>query len=366
VRAAERLLDLFSGEIDADWRDAILLTIAWFAAPSAPAEAARVRDQIRASQPGSPTVTRLLERLTAALDGVPVPPAPLPPEPMPEEAALIVARIAGSGNSSLLAHIDDPLIDRILQDGTIPAEGAYLSALDGPRLVAIAAEQPSWGDRWLGRYLEAHRVYEYPQYRDGSLWELLGAVLLHPEQDWVRDWLARMSLVVLAAPNRGEFLEGLEIAVLALQANAGDPDAIDELAARRDTAVEQAEARPPSPVRGKGMCGRCIGGGWRPWPRHTASSPPAPLTPPSWRPGRWPWDRGLPVSQRRPVSPWPRPHRWPRPTTPSWSSAPWMPPNVQPITSRTSPSAPAPRREWPRCASGGGPRLRWTRPKLPQ
>jgi len=40
--------------------------------------------------------------------------------------------------------------------------------------------------------------------------------------------------------------------VLALQANAGDGTVADELAARRDAAVAQAAALPPSPVRGQG------------------------------------------------------------------------------------------------------------------
>jgi len=258
VRAAERLLDLFSGEIDAGWRDAMLLTIAWLAATNAPGEAARVRDQVRGAQPGSPTLARLLARLTAILDGVPVPPAPLPPAPTPPEAAEMVARIGGSADHySLLARPMGgyPLrigIDPHQSGGELRGEGGYLSALDGPPLVSLAAESPRDGDPLLGRYLEVHRAYGYPQYRNGSLWELLAAVLLHPSQDWVRDWLARIGLVVLAAPNRGEFLEGLEIAVLALQANAGDPVAADELTARRDAAVAQADALPSSPVRGQG------------------------------------------------------------------------------------------------------------------
>ena len=66
VAAAERLLDLFSGQIDSDWHDTILLTIAWLVSEKAPGEAARVRDLVRSSQPSSPTLVRLLERVTAA------------------------------------------------------------------------------------------------------------------------------------------------------------------------------------------------------------------------------------------------------------------------------------------------------------
>jgi hypothetical protein len=279
VQHSERLLDLFSGEIDTDWRDAILLTLAWLAAAKAPGEVARVRDQVGDSWSASPTVGRtvgrLLDRLTETLDGVPARPAPLPPAPTPAEATAMVARIAGSVEShSMLAGINRELrrvvrrarvlrpnpwdygmrarLDREEHGREFRGEGGYLSTLDGPPLVALAAERPDVGDQVLGGYLEVHRAYGYPQYRNGSLWELLAAVLRHPAQDWVREWLARIGLVVLAAPNRGEFLEGLEIAVLALQANAGDASAADELAARRDAAVSQAAALPPSPIRGQG------------------------------------------------------------------------------------------------------------------
>ena len=251
VAAAERLLDLFSGQIDSDWHDTILLTIAWLVSEKAPGEAARVRDRVRSSQPSSPTLVRLLERVTAALDGRPPPPAVLPPAPPQWEAAAIVARLGGATDSSLLGPHYELLAQEHeeLRDRDV---GGYLASLDGPPLVALAEEEPAIGEPLLERYLNVHRAYGYPQYRDGSLWALLAAVLLHPSQDWVREWLTRVGQVVLAAPNRGEFLENLEIAVLALQASAGDGTAEEELARRRDAAVDQAEALPPSPVRGEG------------------------------------------------------------------------------------------------------------------
>lgn len=251
VPAAERLLDLFSGQIDSDWHDTILLTVAWLASGKAPGEAARVRNRVRSSQPSSPTQVRLLERVTAALDGRPPPPAFLQPAPPEWEAAEMVARLGGERDSSpsagqyeLLAQEHRELRDRDL--------GGYLATLDGPPLVALAKEKPGIGEPLLERYLDVHRAYGYPQYRNGSLRELLAAVLLHPSQDWVREWLTRLGQVVLAAPNRGEYLESLEIAVLALQANAGDSAAKEELARRRDAAVDRAKAPPPSPVRGEG------------------------------------------------------------------------------------------------------------------
>ena len=251
VPAAERLLDLFSGQIDSDWHDTILLTIAWLASDKAPGEAARVRNRVRSTKPSSPTLARLLERVTAALDGRPPPPAFLQPAPPEWEAAEIVARLSGATDSSLLAGQYELLAQehRELRDQDL---GGYLATLDGPPLVALAKEQPAIGEPLLERYLDTHRAYGYPQYRNGSLWELLAAVLLHPSQDWVREWLTRVGQVVLAAPNRGEYLENLEIAVLALQASVGDSTAEEELARRRDAAVDQAEELPSSPVRGEG------------------------------------------------------------------------------------------------------------------
>lgn len=163
----------------------------------------------------------------------------------------MVARIGGATDSSLLGPHYELLAQEHeeLRDRDV---GGYLATMDGPPLVALAKEQPPIGEPLLERYLNVHRAYGYPQYRNRSLWELLAAVLLHPSQDWVCEWLTRMGQVVLAAPNRGEYLENLEIAVLALQANAGDSTAKEELARRRDTAVDQAEALPPSPVRGEG------------------------------------------------------------------------------------------------------------------
>jgi hypothetical protein len=250
VQAAERLLDLFSGEIDPDWHDAILLTVAWLAADAtdkARQEAVRVRDRIAGTGPRPPALTRLLEQVTAALGGAQAPP-PQPVVPAtPEQAALMLARIAGAGDASLLASVDVEL-----QGGELRGDGGYLASRDGPALVALAAAEPAAGDPLLRRYLEVHRAYGYREYRNGSLWELLRAVLGHPKQDWVREWATQLGLVVLAAPNRGEFLEGLEIAVLALQARAGDGDVAVELVNRASDAVAAASALPDSPLRGQG------------------------------------------------------------------------------------------------------------------
>jgi len=58
--------------------------------------------------------------------------------------------------------------------------------------------------------------------------------------------------VILAAPNRGEFLEGVEIAVLTLRVLAGDVAAAAELDTRRATALDEARHLPTNPMRGEG------------------------------------------------------------------------------------------------------------------
>jgi hypothetical protein len=104
----------------------------------------------------------------------------------------------------------------------------------------------------LSRYLDVHIAYGYRQYRNQSLWELLSAVIQHPRPDWVRDWLERLGVAVLAAPTRGEFLEGLDIAVLALRVISGDSASVADLDTYRRDALEQAYDLPTSPLRGQG------------------------------------------------------------------------------------------------------------------
>lgn len=242
---AERLLDLFDADLDPDWRQAIGLTLAWLAAPAAPEPATRLAERIAAQGLNSANLRLLADHIRAGLQGTPGPAGHLPPPISPWQAEATLVRLAGAGDSSLLvAH------------GVGPAEllgaGAYLATVDGPPLVALALDDPVEGEPLLRRYLDVHIAYGYRQYRNQSLWELLSAVLQHPNPEWIRRWLEQLSIAVLAAPTRGEFLEGLDIAVLALQAIAGDAAARTELDTHRDKALEQAAGLPPSPIRGQG------------------------------------------------------------------------------------------------------------------
>jgi hypothetical protein len=246
LSTAERLLALFETDIDPDWHRAIELSLAWLAAPTAHHDALQLCDRVAAASPVSPNLQRLLAHVRATLENVPSPPGNLPAPATREQAEAMLVRLAGAGDSSLLAA------HGLESTGELLGDGGYLATVDGPPLVALAQADPPTGDSVLGRYLDIHIAYGYRQYRNQSLWELLSAVLQHPQPEWVRDWLERLGVAVLAAPTRGEFLEGLEIAVLALKVIRGDTASIAALDSRRRTALEQVHALPPSPMRGQG------------------------------------------------------------------------------------------------------------------
>ena len=245
LETAERLLDLFDADLDPDWRQAIELTLAWLAAPTAHQIATRLTERIAAQGLNSANLRRLVDHVRAGLHGTPHPVGDLPAPVDPLQAEAMLVRLAGAGDSSLLGAY-----------GLGPAEllgaGGYLATVDGPPLVALALADPAEGEPRLRRYLDIHIAYGYRQYRNQSLWELLSAVLRHPNPEWTRHWLEQVSLAVLTAPSRGEFLEGLDIAVLTLQAIAGDTAARTELDTHRDKALQDAAALPPSPMRGQG------------------------------------------------------------------------------------------------------------------
>ena len=92
---------------------------------------------------------------------------------------------------------------------------------DAGRCPAGASVHPTVRSPRSGRLVQIHAAYGYRQYRDGSLWALLDAVLRHPRADWVQAWLPELGGAVLA-PIRGEFLEALELATLGCRARLSD------------------------------------------------------------------------------------------------------------------------------------------------
>lgn len=234
AEAAARRLDMFALDVDRDWYQAVLLTIAWLAAAVAPVEARRLRDRVATEHPSRWAVQLLLQRVDSSLRGGPGHVVPLPAAPPPDEAVARVDRLGGSQGASFLASE----LGVELGGQSATSDVWYLADDDGPLLVATAVEDPGFGEPLLQRYVAIHSAYGYREYRQGSLMSLLQAVARHPSDDWVRTWAAALAASALA-PNRGDFTEGLGFAALLVRSRAGDAAADAELAQHRRRAQQE-------------------------------------------------------------------------------------------------------------------------------
>jgi hypothetical protein len=248
--AAERRLELFTADIDEDWHTALLLTIAWLGAAKKPLEARRLYERLLANNSGSPTLTLLIAHVAAGLDNTAPPPVPLDAPASLPMAEAIVARMSGSAfDTSLLGGFGPELLyQRVFarSDGVF-----YLAHQDGQPLVALAFVDPTHGEPLLREYVKIHAAYGYRQYRNGSLWALLDAVLRHPLTSWVRSWVPVLGEAVLA-PIRGEFQEALELAALGQLAVLADGTALATLDQRADTALNATDGLRTANKRGQG------------------------------------------------------------------------------------------------------------------
>jgi hypothetical protein len=235
VAGAQQILDLFADDLDFDWHAALTIVIAATAREAAPAEAVALYASVRGQIAESPGHSRVLALLLGYMDGADDPGAPhalpLPEAATAAEAEAMIDGLAGSGPQRV--H---------MQDGSTQTSG-YTSALDAPRLVALAVDDPPVGDPLFERYVDLHGSYRYVQYRSGSLWRLLPAVIAHPDPSWVARMLRRI-VSALLAPVRGEFLEGVEIAALSLEARTGSATAAATFDERRAKALRKAAKLP--------------------------------------------------------------------------------------------------------------------------
>jgi hypothetical protein len=220
---AARRVDLF--ELTPMWRAAVRLTLAW-SALAAGRPAAALRNSV-APNPDA-TISLLAERVDAALGRRPMPPlAPLPPPPPESVVRAAVDRLGGT------------------RRGLAPREShgtsQFLAAVDGPLLVSFAAANRAGGDRFLKEYLSIHTGYQYVGYRQPSLWVLLGAVLQHPDQDWVRRILPEVAVSALAGTS-SEFEEALPTTLMALRAREGGQGRLDALLEHTSSVLNNARA----------------------------------------------------------------------------------------------------------------------------
>lgn len=240
--AADRRLA--SLRADASWRSAARLAVAWAAADAAP-DAARERLE-RAGEDGLPApLGELHARIGAGMAGHPWHPArPLPPAPDHVLVGQILERLGGGRSTT---GIEPLSIESGISGDEAPA---YLAEMDGPLLVAYAAEHPAEGDTAFRRYLEINAANAYAYYRNRSLWALLEPVVRHPDPEWTRAVLQELLVVALSPADRTAFREGLPMAAGAAWARAAGPGVLPRMHARMQEAVDAAREGEASRSRG--------------------------------------------------------------------------------------------------------------------
>jgi hypothetical protein len=220
--AAERRLALYGPELE--WRQAILLLLAWLAVPTDRAAAQDLCDRVMA-EGVAPPLDLLAARLDADLTGVPAALPPLPPPPDLPFVTAILDRIGGGGENVTGIEplaLQAQTVEAIHMDAdSVPA---YLAEMDGPPLVAFAALDPVQNTRFLRDYISIHAANHYLHYRNRSLWALVAPVLLHPDPTWSREMLVELAQAALT-DTRIDFREGLSLALQALHDKAGNPGA---------------------------------------------------------------------------------------------------------------------------------------------
>jgi hypothetical protein len=239
IEEAERRLALF--QTDSSWRDAATLIVAWHGAASRPSVAQAVITRFSDGWHARAPLPLLRARVAAALDGLSPPdmtlpyfPGTLPAEPPPPiRAEFIVARMGAEdspeGRFSGLEGFE-PLHAHGEETPTYIAEG------DSPSLVAFAIADPAAGTDLLRQYIGIHAGNPYADYRNRSLWAILGAVLCNPDDAWAREMSTLLASAALA-PSPVRFRGGFRISVLACQARAGVASAAAEFRTVLDDAV---------------------------------------------------------------------------------------------------------------------------------
>ena len=216
IEAAQRA-DMF--ELDSNWRRAVPLILAWFAAPANPAASEELRDR-QSLEGADPALQLLGKRIDSAWGRAPMPLLKALPD-APDELSIqsVVNNLGGSSDHELLQQ------GRGLREAYPEPDGpTFLATDDGPLLVSFAKEHSPLGDRFLRDYIGVHTGYQYVLYRQGSLWIVLEAVLRNPDQEWVRLMLRELAASAMAE-STAEFQEALPLTVLALNAASGKAEA---------------------------------------------------------------------------------------------------------------------------------------------
>jgi hypothetical protein len=243
VEEAERQAGLF--DLDQNWRHALLLAIAWLGAGKDKETALQLRNQVHDEMTHGKTLGHLLQWVDVDLQRKKVPVSRHNLHPPEALIRNIVNRIGGGAvDAALLSKYG---LDPEARNPDMPAPKekrgttAYLAELDGPFLVAYAADDPQKGDEAFDEYLSVFTTYNYREYRFRSLWLLLGYVLQHPRKTWVQKIVQKVFVSALSGGSV-EFEDALPVAVLALQARLGDSTVADFLVQRSLQLCQEADA----------------------------------------------------------------------------------------------------------------------------
>ena len=239
VEEAERRLALFQAEDH--WRDAAKLLIAWLAAPYDTGAARTALRSFGGGWAGVPPLPMFRDRVRTTIgDGAPpVLTLPYYPNTMPEprsedEMQRIIAELgADQSPASKISGIQPvrvPGRESLHRRGTGKETPTYIAEGDAPHLVAFAIPPMNRqsGTKLMRQYIGIHAANPYADYRNRSLWGILGAVLCHPETDWTRD-MTRLLVTGAFAPSPIRFREAFRIAIQCCRARAGMADARAEL-----------------------------------------------------------------------------------------------------------------------------------------
>ena len=240
VEDAEKRLALFAS--DDEWAPVARLVIAWLAADVAPRDAEALVARLGADVPPWDPIPLVHRRVQSWLmgdrgreTGLPVSYASstLPGAPSELEAGDIVSSMGGSIGT------DHEVVERLGRPipGMDDEARAYIAERDSPPLVAFAAAQPDPGEELLSDYVEIHAANPYAEYRNRSLWAILGATSAHPDPAASRD-LARQLVAAALAPAPVAFREGLRVTVAALRAASGEPGALERFEALEQEAAD--------------------------------------------------------------------------------------------------------------------------------
>ena len=252
VEKAEHYLGLF--DVEEHWRQVALLVIAWCAADADKrAAGGLLRRNRRLFEAGriSPLVALLHGRVLATLydDPAPMLTLPYPPGKFPdhaptrEEVRAMIDRM-GSGNSDTLISGFES-VTRATYGAD--AEPVYIAEGDSPRLVRFAMQHPE-GPAALAEYISLHAANPYREYRNRSLWAVLGAALCDPQLNTAREF-ARAITVAALAGGTIQYREALLMTEEALRARTGDANAKLFLDACRERARQVAAMLDPLRTR---------------------------------------------------------------------------------------------------------------------